>query len=41
MNTGIEMTRKKQGEKQGKASMNSDGQQEENKVRLKSNDRKH
>jgi hypothetical protein len=31
------MTRKKQGETQGKGSMKSDGQQEEKKVRLTSN----
>jgi hypothetical protein len=35
------MTRKKQGEKQGKGSMNSDGQQEEKKVRLRTSDEKH
>jgi hypothetical protein len=35
------MTRKKQGEKQGKGSMNSDEQQEEKKVRLRRNAKKH
>jgi hypothetical protein len=35
------MTRKKQGERQGKGSMNSDGQKEEKKVHLRSNDEKH
>jgi hypothetical protein len=34
------MTRKKHGERQGKGSMNSDGQQEEKKVRLRTNDKK-
>jgi Cu/Zn superoxide dismutase len=41
-NTGIEMMRKKQGERWGKVSMNSDGQQEEKKtVHLRTNDEKH
>jgi hypothetical protein len=40
-NTGIEMTRKKQGEKQGKGRINRDGQQEEKKVCLRNNDKKH
>ena len=35
------MMRKKQGERQGKGRMNSDGQQEEKKVHLRSNDEKH
>jgi hypothetical protein len=35
------MMRKKQGEEWGKDSMNSDGQQVEKKVRLRSNDEKH
>jgi hypothetical protein len=35
------MMRKKQGEKRGKGGMNSDGQQEEKKVHLRSNDKKH
>jgi hypothetical protein len=40
-NTGVEMTRKKRGERRGKGSTNSHGQQEEKKVRLRSNDEKH
>ncbi len=39
--TGVEMTRKKQEKERGKDSRNSDGQQEEKKVRLRSNDEKH
>jgi hypothetical protein len=35
------MMRKKQGERQGKGSMNSDGHKEEKKVHLRTNDKKH
>jgi hypothetical protein len=40
-NTGVEMTRRKQGERWGKGSRNSDGHKEEKKVILRSNDKKH
>ena len=40
-NTGVEMMRKKQGERRGKGSMNSDGKQDEQKVRRRSNDAKY